>query len=190
MSHHRSALGRRTVATLVAAVFAGAALTAMADMPPEHPHHGMGLPPTMEDMKEHLHRHLDKIAARLEIKASQQAAWSAYAQAIESMPPPKPPAAPDGDAAAITRMHAERAADMAQRLAVVADATAALQKVLDPDQRKTLDQIVRQHAVHMHRPPHHGGPHWGDRPEHAEGRSGPGAENPPPFVAERDAEDD
>ena len=79
MFHPRSGLGRRTIAAVVAAVFAGAALTALADTPPEHPHHGMGHPPTMEDMKEHLHRHLDKIAARLEIKASQQAAWSTYA---------------------------------------------------------------------------------------------------------------
>jgi LTXXQ motif family protein len=149
---------RRGAALLIGALLAGAALSASADRPPERYHRGMGTPPSAEEMKAHLQRHLDKMAGRLEIKASQQGAWAAYAQAIEALGPPgHEPPPPDADAATLTRRHADRAAAKAQRLAVVAEATANLSQALDPDQRKTLDQIVREHSMRLHRPHGHPG---------------------------------
>lgn len=185
---------RRAAGWLLGALFAGAALTAAADMPQERFHHGMGRPPSAEEMRAHLHRHLEKMAGRLEIKASQQGAWAAYAQAIEGMAPPRhDPPPPDADAATLTRQHAERAADMAQRLATIADATASLSKALDPDQRKTLDQIVREHGMRMHAHRHHGhdmmGPPGGP---HGRADAGPdgGPDGSPAAIAERAPEDD
>ena len=108
-----------------------------------------------EDM---VKRMTERMAARLEIKASQQGAWQAYTKTLESA---FTPAARqhDGktDAASITRAHAEMAAARAQKLAQIADATAKLQEVLTPDQRKTLDQMV-EHAMHRmgHRHGFHG----------------------------------
>ena len=108
---------------------------------------------------------LAKMAERLEIKASQQAAWQAYASAYETTMP-RPAAKPDAnaDAASITRMRADRAADHARKLAQIADATARLQQVLTPEQRKTLDQMA-QHAGHRRH-------HWRRR-RRQEGQAGP-----------------
>lgn len=115
-----------------------------------------GAPPAKTEAKQDWARHreemvkhmTERMAARLEIKASQQAAWQAYTKTLESAFAP-PPAKPDGktDAASITRAHADMAALRAQKLAQIADATAKLQEVLTPDQRKTLDQMV-EHAMH------------------------------------------
>jgi len=93
---------------------------------------------------------LDRDANRLEIKASQQAAWQDYAgarKALAEMTFHRP--APDADAATIAKARADRAADAARKLAVLADATTKLQGVLSPDQRKTLDQIVHK-GHHRH----------------------------------------
>ena len=94
---------------------------------------------------------LDRDANRLEIKASQQTAWQSYASARmafadRSMVRP----APDADAAAIAKLRADRAAEAARKLATLADATAKLESVLSPEQRKTLDQIARGHHHHRH----------------------------------------
>jgi cell wall-associated NlpC family hydrolase len=114
--------------------------------------------------QEWMKQRLDKLADRLEIKASQQSAWQAYVKTLESIgehPARKPEM--KTDAASIARRHAEMAAAMAQKLAQIADATANLQEVLSPDQRKTLDQVVA-HAGH-----HHGHFfHHGERDEHRE----------------------
>jgi hypothetical protein len=120
--------------------------------------------------QEMMQEHMNRLADRLEIKASQQAAFQAYAKTLGSFgewPANKPEA--KTDAASIARRHADMAAAMAQKLAQVADATAKLQEVLTPDQRKTLDQIVA-HAGH-HR---HGGPfaHGGEHGKHDGGHWG------------------
>ncbi len=94
--------------------------------------------------------HLDKMAERLEIKPSQQGAWQAFAKAC--MPPAMLPhdAKPgvEMDAATMARHHADMAAEHAQHLAQIADATAKLQEVLTPDQRKVLDQMARKFQHH------------------------------------------
>ena len=92
---------------------------------------------------------LDKEAAWLEIKASQESAWEAFSAAnmeLVSRLGERKPMAPDVDAAAAIRQHAEHAAAFAQSLSRLAEATEKLQSVLNEDQRKILDRIVRLHS--------------------------------------------
>lgn len=98
----------------------------------------------------------DRMADRLEIKASQQAAWQAFTKSLEAaMEPPAKKAEQKTDVASIARMRADMAAVHAQKLAQIADATAKLQEVLSPDQRTTLDQMAARFGEH-----HHGGHHF------------------------------
>ena len=124
----------------------------------------------MERMQMKMQERTAKMASRLEIKASQQAAWGDYVKARESMfanPPVRP--ARDADAATIARARADFAADMARRLAVVSDATAKLQAVLTPEQRKVFDEMARRSGRHGHR-----GDRGGDRGgERGHGGHGP-----------------
>lgn len=116
---------------------------------------------------EHVKKRIDSLADRLEIKASQQAAWQAFAKALNEVFT-LPAKGPEGkmDAASLARMHADRAAAHAQKLARLADATAKFQEVLTPDQRKTLDQI----ALHFEHRMHHFGHHHGnEHEEHGDG---------------------
>lgn len=104
-----------------------------------------------EKMHEHMKKRLDKLAQRLEIKASQQAAWDEFAKSVEmlaerSIKKPND----DADAAAISRYRAEKATEFAKRLTGIADATAKLQKVLTQDQQKILNQ-VSQRFLHQDR---------------------------------------
>jgi len=95
---------------------------------------------------------LDRLAARLEIKATQESAWQGFSAALRDlMSPPEaePHPAVDRDAAAMAREHADRAAAHAQKLARVADATAKLEQVLGGDQRLVLDEAARRFA-HEH----------------------------------------
>src|SRR5208282_2411668 len=108
-----------------------------------------------ERMHEHMKAELNKLAERLEIKSSQQAAWEEYANSVNalaerSMKKPND----DSDATTISRYRADRASEFAKKLAVIADATDKLQKALTEDQRKILNQVVRQH-LHEHHGWHH-----------------------------------
>jgi hypothetical protein len=109
-----------------------------------------------ERMQSGMKQRLDRMAARLEIKSSQQDAWAAYRTARESMfatPPQLPPT--DADAAVIARFRADMAKRHADYLAVMADATAKLQEALDPNQRKVLNEMSRRGGGHGKG---HGGP--------------------------------
>jgi|CXWL01.1.fsa_nt_gi hypothetical protein len=112
----------------------------------------------MQKFQAHMKARLDKMAARLEIKASQQAAWADYVKAREATMGSRPMRpAKDADAATIARSRAEFAAGMAQKLALMSDATAKLQAVLDENQQKTLNQMARrggQRGGHGHRGMH------------------------------------
>ena len=92
---------------------------------------------------------LDQSAQRLELKASQQNAWQAYAATIQALGsgPNKEPGE-TADAATIARFNADRAGEFAGKLKKIAGATAKLQSVLTADQRKTFDQIVRLAGHH------------------------------------------
>ncbi len=92
-----------------------------------------------EQMHERIKSRLDKLHERLEISATQQTAWNAFAATMEALPAPHAtPPGPNADAAAILHFRAELATEMANRLSVMADATDKLEAVLTADQRKIL----------------------------------------------------
>ena len=107
---------------------------------------------------------LDRLAQRLEIKASQQAVWEDFAKSIESLPDwnAKKPG-DDADAATIARYRANRASEMAGKLTRIADATARLQAALSEDQRKILNQTAQLmlHREHRFGRMHHDADHRG-----------------------------
>jgi hypothetical protein len=112
-----------------------------------------------EKMHEHMKARLDKLAERLEIKSSQQAAWGEFAKSVgmlaeRSMKKPND----DADAATILRYRAEKATEFAKKLTRIADATAKLQTALTEDQRKILNQTSRRflHKHHGWNHKHHG----------------------------------
>jgi cell pole-organizing protein PopZ len=99
-------------------------------------------------MRERVHTRLERMAQQLEITAGQQHAWAQYAAAVENLrtSPAAPTAATDTNAATVARSRAERATLHAQKMSQLADTTAQLQQVLNPDQRNTLDTLTRQHG--------------------------------------------
>ena len=110
---------------------------------------------------------LDRLAARLEIKASQQDAWAQYRKTVESLMQDRPQRpARDADAATLMRFRAEMAQRRAKSLLTMADATAHLQQALEPNQRKVLDEITRNFGRQGRRGGpggHHHGPRGGER---------------------------
>lgn len=94
---------------------------------------------------ERIEARLERLAERLQIQPEQQAAWAAYAQTVRSVfgePHARPPA--DADAPTLLRFRAERAAEHAQKLNQLADATQTLQQALSPEQRETLNELLRR----------------------------------------------
>ena len=173
----RKGLVTAAVAAFVAA--SGAALTVSALAADTAPAAKVSLADRKAEMEKHrqeFFRHMsDRVADRLEIKPSQQAAFQAYTAALQTAltPPAKHPEF-KSDAAGIARMNADMAAEHAKRLAAIADATAKFQEVLTPDQRKTFDQMAA--AFMHHHGMHHGfGGHdhgWGRDGEHEDGHRG------------------
>jgi len=107
-----------------------------------------------QHMQEHMKTRLDKLAQRLEIKASQQAVWEDFAKSVETLAVrnAKRPA-DDADAAIIARYRADRVTELGNKLSKVADATAKLQAALTEDQRKILDQTAHHFLRHEHGAP-------------------------------------
>lgn len=97
-----------------------------------------------EQMHARMKARLDQLADRLEIKASQQNVWEEYAKSVTALADPgaKRPD-DDADAATVSRYRAERAAELARKLAKIADGTAKLQSVLTEQQRKLFDRVTR-----------------------------------------------
>jgi hypothetical protein len=171
-------MNRTTIARTVAAALLGSAVlvTAVPALSQPHGEGHRGARHTQmteadraqmrERMQARMNQRLDRIAARLEIKASQQDVWDIYRRARASMfenRPSRP--ARDADAATLTRFRADMAQRRAQHLATMADATAKLQQVLEPQQQKVLDEIVRQTGPRgRHGGGHrHGGHRGGER---------------------------
>lgn len=100
-------------------------------------------------MNERIQHRLEKLSARLEIKASQQIEWEEYARYVSMLEDRnwKRPGA-DADAAAIAHYRADRATVLEKELTAIAEATDRLQKVLTPDQRNIFNQVSR---LSMHR---------------------------------------
>ena len=118
-----------------------------------------------ERMQARMSQRLDRLATRLEIKASQQDAWAQYRKTVESLMQDRPQRpARDADAATLMRFRAEMAQDRAKNLFTMADATTKLQTVLEPNQRKVLDEIARSFGRQGRRGGpggHHHGPRGG-----------------------------
>jgi LTXXQ motif family protein len=156
MNTHRRLIARSLAAAAIAIPLIALCAPALSQTPPTST---PDMAAKAERMQEHIQARLDRMAERLEIKASQQDAWNAYATVVRSLvgtPSNRP--GPDADAATIVRFRAERMTEFAQKLGQVADATAKLQQALTPEQRKVLTEIAR-----------HGGPlggHHGHRGEH------------------------
>ena len=116
-------------------------------------------------MQARMSQRLDRLAARLEIKASQQDAWGQYRKTAESLMQDRPQRpARDADAATLMRFRAEMAQRRAKSLLTMADATAQLQQALEPNQRKVLDEITRnfgRQGRHGGGGGHHHGPRGG-----------------------------
>jgi cell pole-organizing protein PopZ len=153
---------RRVVASVAASItlLAGFAVPAWSHTDP----HGQMQQDWAPHRQQWVKAQLARMAERLEIKASQQGAWEAYAKVIGeaanvSIKMPDE----NADAAAIARAHADFAAQNAKRLSQIADATARLEEALTPDQRKTLDQIVHEFHHHMMHHRFHGEHREGER---------------------------
>jgi TATA-binding protein-associated factor Taf7 len=118
-----------------------------------------------EHMQEGMQKHLDHLAARLEIRASQQEAWNTFATAVRGLAPATLPERPadDLDAAARARLAADRAAEHSRKLAVLADATAKLQQGLDAPQKQVLNEVARNLGHHWRA---HAGMHGDMHSEH------------------------
>ena len=88
----------------------------------------------------------DKMAQQLQITPAQQSVWNQYRAAIETQmrAKPTPPPAGASDAVTMLRWRADRASDQARRLTAIADATDVLQRSLDGEQRKRLNELVQE----------------------------------------------
>lgn len=102
-------------------------------------------------LQQHLQGRLNRMAERLQITPAQQGAWTTYVNTVQSLAGTKlrRPAS-EADATSVVRFRAEIAAERAQKLSQLADATATLQQALDPQQQKTLDEIVRHAGRRAH----------------------------------------
>ncbi len=108
-----------------------------------------------EKMHDYLQTRLNRLAERLEIKSSQQAAWDEYSSAVSAMTEQNVAQPADAaDAAAIARYRADRAAELSGKMSKIADATSNLQSVLTEEQRKTFNTVVARNM-------HGGGHSWG-----------------------------
>jgi LTXXQ motif family protein len=174
---------RRCLTVAVAAAALSLGVSAFAA-----PHGPDGHAALEQHFAHHLDKQLNELGARLEIKASQEASWQGFRAAfIDLMTPahraePGKPESGVPDAATLAKKHAEMAADHAQKLAKVADATAKLQSELSPEQRLVLNEaahrFIARHNAHggmgmMGHPGNehcqsgddggmHGGPHHGE----------------------------
>jgi hypothetical protein len=163
---------RAIIAGTISAVltFAFASPATAAGCPDDHPkmahnwdEHGEA------GQREHLQAHLDKEAKRLDLNAAQRPQWDAYVKALASPIGEIHRLPPDADAATIARQRADFAAAHAAKLARIADATAALQAVLTPEQQHRLARMVRHAGPHdWHRM------HGGDRPHPGDGAAADG----------------
>ena len=177
-------MNRTTIARSIAVALLGSAVLVTAAPALSQPHGEGHRGARMSQMSEadraqmrerfqaRMQQRLDRLAARLEIKASQQQAWETYRKARTAMFENRPQR-PDrnADAATFARFRADMAQRRAQYLAGMAEATAQLQAVLEPEQRKVLDEIARQAGPRGHRGGgyRHGGRHGGERHGHGFG---------------------
>ena len=150
---------RLCAASAIGFVLAGAAGSTLAA-------DNMGQPQKQEWMqraKEMHEKHLQMMAKHLNIQPAQEGAWKGFTDALGGMRPAGGMQHPDknADAATIARFGADMAAEHAKKMATLADATAKLQAVLTPEQRKTFDMMAHRAMMkRMHARFHHHGHRW------------------------------
>lgn len=140
-------LARILAAGVLGASIAAAAAPAFSDRGGQG--HGQHAAPTAEQMQQRVQARLTRMAERLEIKASQQAAWDAYVQkriAMVQARPQRPDR--DADAPTVLRFRAGMAERRAKNLVALADATEDLRKNLDAAQQKVLDRMALRQGRH------------------------------------------
>jgi len=176
----------RALRALSAGFLAASLIGALAPLPSRAAQPPASMTQAQDEMAQrltkHLQAHLDQLAGRLEIKASQEPAWQTFSGALRDVMSARladreRTAGADADAASLARLHAERAAEQAQRLARLADATAKLQQGLSPDQRLVLNEVAQRFAQQRfeHGPMGgHGYEHRGPHCDGAEGSDGRG----------------
>jgi hypothetical protein len=160
----RALAGAALSACLVASI---GLVSSSAAEPAAEPHDGAPVTHGLHDAmvrhwEQHVQGHLDKLAERLEIKASQETAWQKFSAAFRDTMQMHammghagigdPGKDADADAASLARQQADRASERAQKLAQLADATAALQQALSAEQRLVFNEaarhFAREHGAH------------------------------------------
>ena len=151
---------------LIAGTCFGAAQAQNAPAPTANPpQQGRHFDPAR--MAERVNRHLADLKQKLQITASQEAAWTSFANAMQ---PPANLQRPDRQALAnlttperldqMRAMRDRRNAEMDRR----AEATKAFYAQLSPEQKKTFDSETARMFQHGPRGGHGGhGPHGGNR---------------------------
>lgn len=91
---------------------------------------------------------LDRLHDALKLTSTQQSAWQAYAKAEMALASPMAAPPQKADPAALAQFRADRAAEMAQRMAAVSKGTSALWKTLTPAQRTTFEQLATRGGRH------------------------------------------
>lgn len=117
---------------------------------------GNGQNPDFRQMlRERIQTRMDTLAARLELKASQQAVWREFVHAVLKVADirVKQPG-PNATAAQVAHYRAKRARKLANVLEHIARKTDRVEAILTPDQRAIFDK-----AFSHYRGMHHGGMH-------------------------------
>ena len=145
-------VGRGLVAAVLGSVMIALPAAAFSDtdqMGPAAPQHQA----FQQRKQEMIEKRLDGMADRLQITASQQDAWNRYTATVKSIAerrghrPPR-----DADAAALLRFKADRMAQISRRMDKIAGATADLERVLTPEQKQVLrEMVMRGHRNFRHR---------------------------------------
>jgi len=107
---------------------------------------------------EHMQKQLDHLAALLKLEPRQQEAWQAYAKSVMALMPSRQRPPENANVVELSKFHAERMTEMAQRMTDSSHALAMLWGVLDNDQRMTLDRELQREMMqrrefmfsHMH----------------------------------------
>lgn len=152
MTTQRNAIIRRLLPVLVVASLAAAAPSVWSQpIDTNTPATQDNTAARQARLQQHLQGRLNRMAERLQITPAQQGAWTTYVNTVQSLAGTKlTRPASEADATSVVRFRAEIAAERAQKLSQLADATATLQQALDPQQQKTLDEIVRHAGRRAH----------------------------------------
>lgn len=144
---------------LTAAVMSVLAVSAIAQSAPGAPSPQSAHTDKMhERMGERHSKHLNALKAKLQLESGQEAAWSAFAQAMQ--PPAKP--VPRPNRAALAKLSTPERIDQMQafktqvdaQMQKRADATKAFYAELNADQKKTFDAETARHMARSHAYPH------------------------------------